>query len=220
MEDAQVKLAVVTGGHGFEVVRFHQLFRSLPETDAYIQHMDDFASSSEETRDEYDVVLFYILLMEGPADEGLPWYAGKPGAVLEYLGQTGKGIVVLHHALVAYPEWPLWGDICGVPRRSGVSGLGNQTIHNEIADPPHPITEGLEPFDIIDETYVTSDADEGSHVLLTTDHPQCMRTIAWTRRYRNARVFCYQSGHDEQAFSNPHFRTVVTRGIQWCARRV
>jgi type 1 glutamine amidotransferase len=64
-----------------------------------------------------------------------------------------------------------------------------------------------------------NDAGEGSDVLLTTVHPESMKTIAWTRQYKNARVFCYQSGHDNQAYANPNFRKVVARGIHWLAGR-
>jgi type 1 glutamine amidotransferase len=45
-----------------------------------------------------------------------------------------------------------------------------------------------------------------------------MKTIAWTRTFGKARVFCYHTGHDNQAFTNP-VRTVVGRGIQWLAGR-
>jgi len=37
---------------------------------------------------------------------------------LEHLGQTAQGIVVLHHALLAYPQWPLWRSIAGIEGRS------------------------------------------------------------------------------------------------------
>ena len=80
--DLGLSVAVVTGGHGFDVRNFHKLFRALDGVDAYIQHLDDFASSPTEVRDSYDAVLFYIMMMQGPADEGLPWYAGKPKTAL------------------------------------------------------------------------------------------------------------------------------------------
>ena len=60
--------------------------------DAYVQHIDDFATSSETVRDSYDVVVFYHMLMEGPRNTGLPGYAGEPKAVLEHLGETTQGI--------------------------------------------------------------------------------------------------------------------------------
>ena len=140
--------------------------------------------------------------------------------MLEGLSDGDQGIFVLHHALVAFPDWPLWGELSGMPKRANVPGVVDQTVHVDVSDTQHPITAGLEPWDIVDETYITDDADEDSHILLTTDHPQSMRTIAWTRTFGKARVFCYQSGHDNRAFANPGFRAVVGRGIQWLAGRI
>ena len=90
------KIAVITGGHSYDVIGFQQLFRKMPELDIYIQHMDDFCSSPEEVRDFYDVVVFYIMMTEGPVDEALPWYQGKPKTALEHLGKTGQEIGRAH----------------------------------------------------------------------------------------------------------------------------
>ncbi|MBD3182435.1 hypothetical protein GF312_09100, partial [Candidatus Poribacteria bacterium] len=103
-----IKVAVVTGGHSYNVPGFHKLFRGLEGIDPYIQHIDDFSSSPEDVRDSYDVVLFYIMMSQGPTDEDLPWYSGKPKTAMEHLGETEQGIVILHHALLAYQEWPVW----------------------------------------------------------------------------------------------------------------
>ncbi len=51
-------------------------------------------------------VLFYTMFMDEPTDEGLPWHAGKPLDRLQGLGATSQGIVLLHHAILAYPRWP------------------------------------------------------------------------------------------------------------------
>ena len=215
----KIRTAVITGEHEYDVVPFQELFRSIPEIDSYPQNLWDFATDPGEGRQSYDVVLFYNMHTVTPGGDQDRWGAHYKNAI-ERLGETRQGIFVLHHALVAYPEWPLWEDICGLPQRANVSSAVEQTVHIEIADPDHPITRGMQPFDIVDETYVTTDAGEGSHILLTTDRPQSMRTIAWTRTHKNARVFCYQSGHDNLAFASPDFRAVVTRGLQWCAGRI
>lgn len=217
-EKPGIETAVVTGGHGFDVLNFHRLFRSLEGVDAYIQHMDDFASSPEHVRDSYDVVLFYMMLMEGPSDEGLPGYAGKPQTALERLGETGQGVFVLHHALLAYPQWPVWDEIVGIQDRR-FDYYHGQTIRVEIANSEHPITQGLLAWDMVDETYTMNDAGEDSEILLTVDHPQSMKTIAWTRTYRTARVCCCELGHDNEAWSHPSFRTALARGIRWAAGR-
>ena len=73
---------------------------------------------------------------------------------------------------------------------------------------------------MIDETYEMASAGEENEILLTTDHPECMKTIAWTRTFGRARVFCLQSGHDDQTFVEPNFREVLRRGIGWAAGRL
>ncbi len=85
-----VRVAVITGGHSYDVPNFHLLFRALPGIDAYIQHMNDFASSPQDVRNGYDVVLFYTMFMDEPTDEGLPWHAGKPLTALQGLRDEGK----------------------------------------------------------------------------------------------------------------------------------
>ena len=212
----EIKIAVVTGGHSFDVLNFHRLFRCLKGVDTYIQHMDDFASSPQEVRDSYDAVLFYTMLREGPTDEGMPWYAGQPKTALEHLGDTEQGIFMLHHAILAYPQWQFWSDLCGIQERS-FGYHADQTIQVELTHVEHPITKGLTTWDMVDETYTMSEPGEGNEILLTVDHPNSMRAVAWTRTYKKTRVFCYALGHDNQAWSNPSFRTVLERGIRWVA---
>jgi hypothetical protein len=214
-----MSVAVVTGGHAFDVPNFHRLFRALsPDVEAYIQSIDDFASSPEDVRDAYDAVVFHIMMMEGPTDEGHPWWGGKPKTALEHLGATPQGIVVLHHAILAYPQWPLWRELTGLANPLFGYHIG-LTVTSQVANPSHPITNGLQDWTMVDETYTMDSAGAGNDVLITCDHPQSMKTIAWTRRYRQARVFCYQAGHDNRTWVDPNFREVLRRGICWTTGR-
>jgi len=217
MPDIQV--AVITGSHSYDVKGLERLFRSLDGVDAYIQHMNDFAASPESVRDSYDSVVFHAMILQrgGPTNELQPWYCGKPRTALEHLGATDQGIVVLHHGLLAYPEWPVWNAVVGMEDRSFVH-WHDETIRVEVVDPDHPITAGLSDWDMLDETYTMQDAGDGCRVLLRTDHPHSMRDIAWTRQYRSARVFCFQSGHNDDTWRDASFRTVLHRGILWSAR--
>jgi hypothetical protein len=214
-----VRLAVVTGGHSFDVPAFHHLFQRMDGISAYVQSMDDFASSPKSVRQGYDAIVFYTMLQEGPADKALSWYAGTPLTALSELGEVEQGIVALHHALLAYPHWPLWDELVGISDRDFDYSL-DETVHSRIADPDHPITAGLGPWEMVDEVYLMEDASEGSQVLITYDHPRSMTTIAWVRRHRNARVFCYQAGHGSRAYSHRNFQEVLRRGILWSAGRI
>ena len=213
------KVAVVTGRHPFDVLGFHAMFRSMPDADCYVQHMEDFSNSPAEVRASYDVVIFYNMHTETPTGEEPRWCERGIKAALEGLGGGKQGIFVLHHAILAFPDWPLWSEIVGIPDRH-FGFYHDESIHVEVANPEHPITRGLAPWDMVDETYTMADAGPGSEILLTVDHPRSMRTIGWTRRYKGSRVFCLELGHDNSAFAHPVFRTLVSRGIAWCAGKI
>jgi hypothetical protein len=217
--EGKIKTAVITGGHSFEVLSFHKLFRGLFTVDAYIQHLEDFASSPQTMRDGYDVLCFYFFPQGEPTDEAQPWWAGKPKAALERIGKTKQGVVVLHHALLAYRDWPFWNDLVGIENRE-FDYYHDQRINVHFTPVEHPITEGLSAWTLTDETYDMADAGQGSEILMTTDHSKSMATIAWTRAIGQARVFCNELGHDHQAWEHPTFRTVLERGIRWAARTI
>lgn len=214
-----VKAAVVTGQHPFDVQGFHALFRALPNIEYFPQHLDELAHTPAPVRAQYDVLVFYNFHQRppGPAD---PWYEQGALALLEALGESPQGIMLMHHALAAYPDWPVWDTLVGLRDRGRRVASPNQTLRIEVSGVAHPITSGLTSWTLVDETYTMPGSVDGGEVLLTTHHARSMAHVAWARTYKNARVFCLQSGHDNHAFSNLHFRTIVARGIQWCAGRI
>jgi type 1 glutamine amidotransferase len=198
----------VTGQHNFDVPAFHALFRSLPGIDFYIQDLENLVADTEGVFDQYAAFVFYNFHRTTPQ--------GRMKAMLERLGESQQGIVVMHHALLAFPDWPLWSQIVGIEDRSFEYYHG-ETVDIEVTDADHPISQGLASWRMNDETYLMDDTTEGSRVLLTTDHPKSMRTIAWTRQLKNARVFCLESGHGHETYVDPNYRTVLSRGILWAA---
>ena len=218
----KIKTAIVTGGHSYDVPGFHDLFRGLPGVDPYIQHMDDFASSTDTVRQQYGCIVFYTMLLETPLDGAEPWYAGNPHKAIQQLGLKNQGLVILHHGLVAYPQWDLWSQIVGKTARKTFGYKFDQSINVAIAQPNHPIVSGLRDWSMVDETYQLSDADAedalpGNEILLTVDHPESMRTVAWVRQFRDSRVFCLQLGHDSQSWANKQFQEILHRGILWAS---
>ena len=214
----KIKTAVITGHNPFDVPAFHAAFRSMPEIDFYPQHMEEFAADEGKRRAEYDVLLFFNFHQTTPGGEGSPQDQNNKAA-LEQLGESEQGIFVLHHGILAYPQWQLWSDLVGIQDRRFGWHMDHRT-YIEIATLQHPVTQGLSDWDMLDETYTMEEPGDDSQILLTTDDPQSMKSIAWTRRYKQARVFCFQSGHDHHAYANPSFRLVISRGIQWAAGRI
>jgi hypothetical protein len=206
-----IKTAVVTGNHAFDVPAFHALLRALPDVDFYLQDLANLVADTQGAFVHYDVLLFYNFHQTSPE--------GRTKAALERLGTTRQGIVVLHHALLAFPQWSFWSDLCDLRDRATFSYYHGETLDLRVVDPDHPVTAGMASWQMVDETYLMQDAGEDSHVLLTTDHPKSMRTIAWARVLGQARVLCCASGHDHLTYADPHFQRLLSRSIQWAAGR-
>lgn len=215
--NGNIQLAVVTGGHPFEVPPFMELFRSLAGVDFYPQSPDEFTADADQAA-AYDVVLFYHW-HKFARDAELPWYQANAFTTLEQLGRAGQGILVLHHALVAFPDWPLWSELVGIEERHDNGWDMNQRIPIEVADTEHPITRGVTNWTLPDESYMIDSPrpGDGNHILLTTTHEKSMREIAWTRTFRDSRVFCWQSGHGREAFEDEGFRRVLGNAVGWLA---
>mgnify|MGYP003752763559 CR=1 FL=1 len=211
-----LQVAVITGHHAFDVPAFADLFHrqvsdEVPGIRPYIQDLENLAADAGRALERYDLFVFYNMHPGAPE--------GRVRAALERLGQTDQGIVVLHHGLLAFPEWPVWDELVGITGRGEFDYFHDEVIPLEIADAGHPITEGLTSGAITDETYTLPDAGADSRVLVTTTHPRSMRTICWTRAHGRARVLCLELGHDAQAWNDPTFRALLARGIRWAARR-
>jgi hypothetical protein len=73
----------------------------------------------------------------------------------------------------------------------GTDSLGfyhTETAEGKIVDSDHPITRGLAPWALVDETYAMADAGSDSRVPIAYGHPHSMKTIAWTRQLRRSRA--------------------------------
>ncbi len=202
-----MQIAVVTGEHGFQEKQFDAVFESMDSIQFVRQDLDVFVD--DPSQKDYDTVVFYNFHR--------PYPTAAQAAAIFSLTERGQGIVILHHAILAFPKWGAYSDMCGIAdRRFGY--YPRQTFDVHIANTTHPITAGMTDWEMGDETYTMDSTGEDSDILLTVKHPNSMEVLGWTREYRNSRIFCLQSGHDDVTFSNPNFREVLKRGIQWTGR--
>jgi type 1 glutamine amidotransferase len=208
-------VAVVEGFHPFEVPQWHALWRSFEGLECYVQHIDNWAVDCAGCQADYDVVLFYNMTMkvaDSPFRDAL-------AASLARLGESGQGIVVLHHAILAYPDEPCWTRMVGIEDRSFGFHV-DQEFTLQVARPDHPIARGIAASPMQDETYTMAEPGNDSEVLFTVNHDPSMEALGWTRHYRESRVFCFQPGHDHLAYENPVFRRILQQGVLWCANRL
>jgi type 1 glutamine amidotransferase len=209
-----LKVAVVTEWHPFNVIDFQRLFATFDEFEVYIQSFELLAQD-EENYAAYDVLVFYNLSIPTPAEDD-----HRRRYLLDRLGKSGQGIVLLHHAVLSYPQWPFWNAVSGTADRT-FKYFPQQTVRFSVVDSgSHPISRGVRDFTMIDETYAMGEPSPDNDIIVTTDHPKSVRAIAWTRQFKNSRVFCYLSGHDRSVYENVSFRQVLRRGMLWAADRL
>ena len=206
-----LQIAVVTGGHPFDVVPFHKLWRAMPNVETYVQTLDDWARDAK-AAEFYDVVVLYNFQQQ--------LNDGWKSTIQSVLGRREQGIVVLHHGLVAFKGWSLWDELTGIPDRTNNRYKFDQEIPVKIENPSHPIAKNVTPYVIHDEVYHVAEPKlAAGELLFTTTHPDSMRAIGWTHSYHDSRVFCLESGHGPSAYENPNFRQIVKNALWWTAWR-
>jgi type 1 glutamine amidotransferase len=211
-----VKALLITGGHDHET-SFYTLFDGYKDV-AWVPVAASSTAFQSDLRGKFDVLIMYDFSRD--LDE-----KGKKN--LRDFAESGKGIVVLHHALLNYQKWPWWyQDVVGGSYRLAREGnVPSSTVKDgqQIFVTPandEPITRGIGPFQIVDETYNRMWISPSVKPILTTDNPNSNHTIAWISPYANSRVVAIQLGHGHTAHGHPSYRTLVHNAILWAAGRI
>ena len=220
-ESDTLDVVVVTGGHGFDDKAFLGMFDAIDGIAYTHVHLRDHSEIFEDISDwPYDVIVLYNMSQE---------ISEKRQANFEKLLERGVGLRGLHHAIANYPEWPKYAEIIGAhyfrkpTRLNGVEHERSDYTHDlefnvHVEDPDHPITQGMSDFEVYDEVYRKWILRPDVHVLLTTDHPESHKALAWVREEGEARVCFIQVGHGPQVFGQQEYRGVVGRAIRWAAQ--
>jgi type 1 glutamine amidotransferase len=211
-----VRALLITGGHDHET-SFYALFDGHKDL-AGTPVTTSTAAFHSDLRGKYDVLIMYDFSRD--LDQ-----AGQKN--LRAFVESGKGIVVLHHALLDYQEWPWWYDevVGGSYRLKSEGGAPSSTVKNNqqlFVTPAlvHPITSGIGPFHIVDETYKRMRFSPRVRPLLVTDNSESDRALAWIGPCKTSRVVAIQLGHGPSAFGHPSYRTLVHNAILWSAGRI
>ena len=161
-------------------------------------------------------------------------------AALDEFVRSGKGIVSFHGVTygplmgtVMRPKggwdlvegWKEYPNLVGTTwARENIGHAVRHAFTVKIADPDHPITQGMAPeFMVNDELYHQMALLPGVHVLATAfsdakrggtgkDEP-----MAWTAAYGKGRVFHSPLGHDLNALYEPDVMTLFARATEWAA---
>jgi len=212
-----VRTLVVTGGHSYDPT-FYRLFEGDQQIRAVIfPHPTPF---QRDLRKNWDVLVLYDSVQEE--------HIGETGRTnLRNFVESGRGLVVLHHALVDYLGWKWWTDeVVGgkyllKPEGDRPASSFQHDVELEIEPvAKHPVLSGVTRMHIWDEVYKNMWISPANTVLLRTNHPASDGPVAWISPYEKARVVVIQLGHDHKAHLHPGLQRLVTNAILWAAGRL
>ena len=215
------KVLIVTGGHDYFRKPFYAAFDAIPSIsyDTIVHPEANKLIASPEVN-RYDVLIFY--------DMGEAITPEQKAAYVNLL-QKGKAFIYLHHSLVSYQDWPEFVKFVGGQyhtRPVVIDGdtlranyRDNELISVRIEDKDHPVTRGIDDFDIRDEIYMDAEILPTVKPLLTTSHRESMKYLGWINKYGNSEVLYIQLGHGDSGLSNPNFRKLLRQAIEWSAEK-
>lgn len=218
-----IKAAIVTGGHDFEHDPFFSLFKGHIDIEYTEAPLKDQSEIFEDISNwNYDVIVLYNMTQE---------ISPKRRENFIKLLKKGIGLVAMHHSMCSFQQWPEYRKIIGAKyylqktEEDGMMHKAGTYKHDmdmtvQIVDNSHPITRGMSDFKIHDETYKNCVFERDNKVLLTTNHPDSDKSIAWVRRYNKAKICGIQLGHDSAAYKNPNYQHLVIQAIRWCAGKL
>ncbi len=231
----KIQTLLVTGQnrHDWRAVS-PELRRMLEETGRFeVRVVEEFRGVTPAMLAPYDLV---VLNYDNKRLPELAWGEGSEKAFLDFVKQSGKGLVVYHFSLAAFEGWKAYEELCGGNWRPGA---GHHSARHDftmtIRDSDHPITKGLKASIPIqnDELYANLQWQprEKYRVLATAwdDHALYHgkakqptpgagldQPMLWVHE-PGGRVFVTALGHDVAAVRQAGFIATFVRGAEWAA---
>ncbi len=124
----------------------------------------------------------------------------------------GKGFLPIHSASFCFQNSPAYIALVGGQFQRHGTGEFTTTFVNT----SQPVMEGMQPFQVWDETYVhTKHNPTGRTVLMERVDAEGREPWTWVRTQGKGRVFYTAYGHDERVWNHPNFHTLIKNAITW-----
>ena len=219
-EERKLRILLVVGGHAYDKENLHAMLRDCPNStfeEISIPEKQDMLKPG--LSKDYDVLVFH--------DQSFFELSEEQKKNLEDLwGEEGMPTVMLHHALISHPDYPLFREVFGAQYLlndteidgrvySKSSYLHPTDLNVYIVDRKHPITDGVSDFKLNDEVFKNLYFNPHIDVLATTDHPESDMPVLWTWHYKKSPVMGVIQGDAGGAFNDPNYRKLVYQGFQW-----
>jgi type 1 glutamine amidotransferase len=148
--------------------------------------------------------------------DAIVWFAsGEPALdaqqkkdLLSFV-RAGRGLVVLHSGVGAFPSWPEFAEMIGgrieehaeAVKESEVTVLDAQSAAMKLFPKRFRIRDNFSPVEL----------QKDARVLATSK----TIPVVWTKKYGRGRVFVSQFGHLDAVWDRPDIRNMVFEAIRW-----
>jgi len=255
------RVLVVTGGHRVAIDDFLGAVAAICQERGWIWAHVTHPVAQQWLRPEHagtwDAVLLHditgLRLKRGQAPSPVAPDPDTAQALVDLLDR-GQGLVVLHHAISSWPAWEGWaeaiggrflyapGQLRGVAMPS--SGYRMSTHMVRVVDAEHPVTNGVDDFEIDDELYYAPIFDDRVHPLLRSDadfsgdlfqdtfdevsngsstgvtcagRGTASNLVGWTTVAGRSPVVYLQPGDGPGTFANETFRRLLGNALEYVA---
>ena len=210
-----IRVQITTGGHPYDI-SFYGVFEGQddlavtvnPHPSAFRRYFRKFV----------DVLVLYDLAdATGEAER----------KNLQDFLESGRGMVVLHHAIADNWQWKWWcEEVVGGRFLMGDEG----PLRRSVAKAPetitaapklnHPVLKDVGILRLNDEAYKGMWISPHSLVLMETDNPNNDKAVAWIGPWKKSRVVVIQLGHGPGAHRDPGYRRLVRNAVLWAAGKL
>jgi uncharacterized protein len=232
MTQTKTALVVRGGWDGHQPVEATELFIPHLERNGYEIRVEDSPKiyADAEYMAGVDLVMQAMTMSTIEADE----LAGLRAAVEAGTGLAGwhGGIADSYRNSADYLQL-IGGQFACHPAKHADERTGEQSdyyipyrVDVTPAGREHPITAGIEDFDLVTEQYWVL-SDDLIDVLATTTvqardfdpwHRPIVSPAIWTRQWGQGRVFVSTPGHRVEVLEDANVRTMIERGLLWASR--
>lgn len=220
----QRRILLITGedypGHKWQETAPVLKSQIAKDTRLQVDVLDDLTQLGEKDLSGYAAVVLHFKNY----DPKVPGRAGLDNLIRFVEG--GGGVVLAHFACGAFEEFK--GDFAKLAGRVwfGAKPPSGRAQHDRrgpfsvhIADEDHPVTAGMEDFEITDELYTCLEGETPIDVLATgtSQRDGKVYPLAFATSCGDGRVFHCVLGHDVVAFGSDGAGLLFRRGTAWAA---
>ncbi len=124
----------------------------------------------------------------------------------------GAGLVVLHASIVVvHDDQDQWLTLVGSRFERHDPFMRMQVR----IDVKHPVTEGIDDFEIDDEPYEVSWTGSPGTVLASFELNGTMHPLVYTLEHGRGRICYIALGHDARCWGHPMFARLLTQSTRW-----